>query len=189
MGKSEFVEGVGLETFHTRNRLVQSAHNNSLRSRDSYRWSEINAMSRFKNNKLNTWEKKSFQFQMHSAYQISSDLANVKNLYFLIQSSNAGPLANQSEGSGNFRGTVYLDDFEVKVRSKIQKTVRIVTRNVMNDLAEAGPVWTGEFRDSWVATSMGTGGTGTGGSYPYQLKDVPELPVTKKENTKKELMS
>jgi len=78
-----------------------------------------------------------------------------------------------------------IDDFEVKVRSKIQKTVRIVTRNVMNDLAEAGPVWTGEFRDSWVATSMGTGGTGTGGSYPYQLKDVPELPVTKRETNRK----
>ena len=78
-----------------------------------------------------------------------------------------------------------IDDFEVKVRSKIQKTVRIVTRNVMNDLAEAGPVWTGEFRDSWVATSMGTGGTGTGGSYPYQLKDIPELPITKRETNRK----
>ena len=31
-----------------------------------------------------------------------------------------------------------IDDFEVKVRSKIQKTVRIVTRNVMNDLAKQG---------------------------------------------------
>jgi hypothetical protein len=78
-----------------------------------------------------------------------------------------------------------IDDFEVKIRSKIQKTVRIVTRNVMNDLAEAGPVWTGEFRDSYVATSMGTSGTGTGGSYPYQLKDVPELPITKKETNRK----
>ena len=32
---------------------------------------------------------------------------------------------------------------------------------------------------------MGTGGTGTGGSYPYQLKDVPELPVTKRETSRK----
>tara|TARA_Y100001963_G_scaffold120611_1_gene168600 strand:+ start:45 stop:593 length:549 start_codon:yes stop_codon:yes gene_type:complete len=78
-----------------------------------------------------------------------------------------------------------IDAFEVAIRSKVNKTLRTVTRNVMNDLAEAGPVWTGEFRDSWIATSMGTGGTGTGGSYPYQLKDVPELPITKKEQNRK----
>ena len=77
-----------------------------------------------------------------------------------------------------------IDDFETKIRSKMNKTIRAVTRNVMNDLAQAGPVWTGEFRDSWVATSMGTGGTGTGGSYPYQLKDIPELPITKRETNR-----
>ena len=78
-----------------------------------------------------------------------------------------------------------IDDFETKIRSKMNKTIRAVTRNVMNDLAQAGPVWRGEFRDSWVATSMGTGGTGTGGSYPYQLKDIPELPITKRETNRK----
>ena len=78
-----------------------------------------------------------------------------------------------------------INNFEAKIRSKMNKTIRAVTRNVMNDLAEAGPVWTGEFRDSYVATSMGTGGTGTGGSYPYQLKDIPELPITKKETNRK----
>lgn len=77
-----------------------------------------------------------------------------------------------------------FDDFETKMRSKVTKTVRTVTRNVMNDLAEAGPVWTGEFRDSWIATSMGTGGT-SGGQFPYQLKDIPELPITKKELDRK----
>ena len=48
---------------------------------------------------------------------------------------------------------------EKKIRVQMNKVVREAAKEVMNGLAETGPVWSGEFRDSWVATSMGTGGT------------------------------
>lgn len=73
-----------------------------------------------------------------------------------------------------------LSEFERITRQKINKTVRTVARNIMNDLADAGPVWGGEFRDSWVAKSMATGAE-VPAVYPYKLKDIPELPITKRE--------
>ena len=53
---------------------------------------------------------------------------------------------------------------------------------VMNDLGRQGPAYSGEFRDSWVAVPVGTGASGSaGGEYPYQLSDVPELSLTRRE--------
>ena len=49
----------------------------------------------------------------------------------------------------------------------------------MNGLADAGPNWSGEFQDSWVA-SAASGGS-SGGAYPYTLSDIPKLPATKRE--------
>ena len=112
-----FFEGADISTFHNKSRYSPQGHHNSLRSREQYEWSELNSMGRFKNTKEGVWEKHSFQFQMHSAFMMGSDPSNVRNLYFLIQSSNGGPLTN---GSGNFRGTVYLDNFEVKESSDFQ---------------------------------------------------------------------
>jgi hypothetical protein len=66
------------------------------------------------------------------------------------------------------------------LRVKVNKTTRTVARNIMNDLAEAGPTWSGEFRDSWEAYSPATGQS-IPAAYPYKLSDIPELPVTARE--------
>jgi hypothetical protein len=47
----------------------------------------------------------------------------------------------------------------------------------MNDLAEAGPVWSGRFANSWVADAPGVG-KGPDGTYPYTIRDTPRLPDT-----------
>ena len=53
---------------------------------------------------------------------------------------------------------------------------------IMNDLGRLGPAYSGEFRDSWVAVPVGTGARGSiNGEYPYQLSDVPELSLTRRE--------
>jgi hypothetical protein len=63
---------------------------------------------------------------------------------------------------------------------KANKTVRTVARNLMNELAEIGPVWSGDFRDSYVARDVSSGQFRQA-KYPYKLGDIPELPLTKKE--------
>ena len=73
-----------------------------------------------------------------------------------------------------------LSDLERDLRAKANRAVRTVARNIMNDLAAAGPVWGGEFRDSWEAYSPSTGQS-IPAQYPYSIKDVPDLPLTKKE--------
>jgi hypothetical protein len=72
-----------------------------------------------------------------------------------------------------------LSDLERDIRTKTNRTVRTVARNIMNDLADAGPVWGGEFRDSWEAYSPATGES-ISAEYPYSLRDIPELPITKR---------
>lgn len=65
----------------------------------------------------------------------------------------------------------------------INDSARKATREIMNGVAEAGPEWTGEFKDSWVAsTPSGTTGSGT---YPYSLSDIPELSLTKRDVIRK----
>lgn len=71
-------------------------------------------------------------------------------------------------------------EFEKKARIKINKTVRTITRNLMNELAQAGPVWTGDFRDSYAAKDVSTGAFKEA-QFPYKLEDIPELPITLKE--------
>ena len=73
----------------------------------------------------------------------------------------------------------YISD---EVRVHTNRVARESTKEVMNGLAEAGPVWSGEFRDSWVAEGKGakTKG-GKTGSYPYSLWNVPKLSITLKE--------
>ena len=73
-----------------------------------------------------------------------------------------------------------IDDFVLKARRKQNIKVRTIAKNIMNDLAEAGPVWSGEFRDSYIATSLGTSISGSG-SFPYKVSDIPELKTTKKD--------
>tara|TARA_R100000329_G_scaffold125927_1_gene104500 strand:+ start:277 stop:864 length:588 start_codon:yes stop_codon:yes gene_type:complete len=53
---------------------------------------------------------------------------------------------------------------------------------IINGLAKAGPYWDGHFRNEWVAIPLGSGASGGGGgSYPYQLNNIPELAVNKNE--------
>ena len=67
-------------------------------------------------------------------------------------------------------------------RYRINLAVRKAAVEIMNGLAEAGPVYTGEFRDSWVAIPVGQGASGSvGGGYPYALSQVPQLSLTARE--------
>ena len=64
----------------------------------------------------------------------------------------------------------------------INTACRQTAVEIMNDLGRLGPAYTGEFRDSWIAIPFGTGATGNvGGEYPYQLSDVPELSLRRRE--------
>jgi len=70
---------------------------------------------------------------------------------------------------------------EKKMRVKINAMTRSAAKEVMNGLAEAGPVWSGEFRDSWKAMVAGGTAMGQAGGYPYSLANVPKLPITIKQ--------
>ena len=65
------------------------------------------------------------------------------------------------------------------VRRKAQSSARNAAVEIMNDLAKAGPNWTGEFANSWVADAPGVG-AGPEGSFPYTIRDTPKLPDTVK---------
>lgn len=60
---------------------------------------------------------------------------------------------------------------------------RQAAKEIMNGLAEAGPEWSGEFKNSWVAVAK-SGGVSTG-SYPYGLGNIPKLPATKRETARR----
>lgn len=65
---------------------------------------------------------------------------------------------------------------------RINLATRKAMVDVMNDLAEKGPAYSGAFRDSWIAIPKGSGASGsTGGEYPYQLNSVPRLSIKGKE--------
>ena len=62
---------------------------------------------------------------------------------------------------------------------KVNETARHAAVEIMNDLAEKGPEWTGDFKNSWMAIPAGKGASGSaGGEYPYTLDDVPILSNT-----------
>tara|TARA_Y100001938_G_scaffold126809_1_gene179096 strand:+ start:44 stop:670 length:627 start_codon:yes stop_codon:yes gene_type:complete len=70
--------------------------------------------------------------------------------------------------------------------AEINNGVRNAAVQVMNDLAKKGPVWSGEFRDSWIATSkQKTGGSASSGSFPYNLNNIPQLSLKQKQQVKK----
>jgi hypothetical protein len=76
-------------------------------------------------------------------------------------------------------------NFPKDLRESINLVSRFAAVELMNDLAEAGPEWTGEFQDSWIAIPMGKGASGsTGGGYPYDLDDVPKLSTSIKETAR-----
>ena len=69
------------------------------------------------------------------------------------------------------------------LRRKAQSAARHAAAEIMNDLAEKGPNWTGRFRDSWVADAPGQA-IGKKGSYPYSITDVAKLKDTVAEASK-----
>ena len=73
-----------------------------------------------------------------------------------------------------------VKNFNLEKRKELNNTVRMVAVQIMNDLAEAGPEWSGEFKNSWEAIPLGEGSKiGKSGSYPYKLDDIPRLSDTK----------
>jgi hypothetical protein len=76
-----------------------------------------------------------------------------------------------------------LRDLERDAYAWVNSAARNAAKEIMNGLAEAGPEWGGEFKDSWVADSPS--GASASGTYPYSLRDIPKLPATKKEAARK----
>ena len=73
-----------------------------------------------------------------------------------------------------------IDELDKQIRTKLNKTIRTATKSLMNGLAESGPVWSGDFRDSYIAQDVSTGKF-INAKFPYTLRDVPRLPITLKE--------
>ena len=87
---------------------------------------------------------------------------------------------------GTRKRDVRLGRLTDKMVLKINKGAREAAVQVMNDLGTIGPVWSGEFRDSWIAVSKQQGGSAaSSGSYPYNLSNVPQLSLQQKEQVKK----
>lgn len=75
-----------------------------------------------------------------------------------------------------------LRNVSIDALQAVNDACRQTAVQVMNDLGRLGPAYSGEFRDSWLAIPAGTGAGGSaGGDYPYQLSDVPELSVNRRE--------
>ncbi len=73
-----------------------------------------------------------------------------------------------------------VKNFNLEKRKELNNTVRTVAVQIMNDLAEAGPEWSGDFKNSWEAVPLGEGSKiGKSGSYPYKLNNIPQLSTAK----------
>ena len=73
-------------------------------------------------------------------------------------------------------------NFNLEQRRKVNATARSVAVKIMNDLAKAGPEWSGEFKNSWEAVALGEGSKiGKSGSFPYKIGNIPRLSTKKEE--------
>tara|TARA_Y100000361_G_scaffold87522_1_gene77764 strand:+ start:44 stop:673 length:630 start_codon:yes stop_codon:yes gene_type:complete len=64
----------------------------------------------------------------------------------------------------------------------INNGMRNAALDIINELAELGPNWDGNFIDEWIAIPLGKGASGeSGGVYPYKIDDIPTLAIDKKE--------
>lgn len=64
----------------------------------------------------------------------------------------------------------------------INNGMRGAALDIINELAELGPNWDGNFIDEWIAIPLGKGASGeSGGVYPYKIDDIPTLAINKKE--------
>jgi len=67
--------------------------------------------------------------------------------------------------------------FKKDLKKTITETSRRVCVEIMNDLAQKGPAYSGEFSSAWYAVPPGTepgGPRGTGKVYKYDLRNVPK---------------
>ena len=65
---------------------------------------------------------------------------------------------------------------------EVNQGIRGAALEIINELAELGPNWDGNFIDKWVAIPLGSGASGGGGgTYPYSIDHIPDLPINKKE--------
>lgn len=68
------------------------------------------------------------------------------------------------------------------IRKRVNASIRRAASEVMNDLAERGPRYSGEFIDNWVAIPVDKKNRAIStGSYPYKTRDIPQLATTVKE--------
>jgi hypothetical protein len=75
-----------------------------------------------------------------------------------------------------------IRNFGPDLLNAINQACRQSAVEIMNDLGRLGPAYTGNFRDSWIAIPVGTGASGAaGGDYPYQISDIPNLSLTRRE--------
>ena len=71
-------------------------------------------------------------------------------------------------------------NFNLEQRREVNAKARNVAVQIMNDLAKAGPEWSGEFKNSWEAVALGEGSKiGKSGSFPYKLSNIPQLSTSK----------
>jgi hypothetical protein len=68
-------------------------------------------------------------------------------------------------------------DLSRQARRDIINAARNSAKTILNDLAEAGPNWSGDFLNSWVTYAPGVG-SGSESGYPYLIKDMPNIPDT-----------
>ena len=65
---------------------------------------------------------------------------------------------------------------------EVNQGIRGAALEIINELAELGPNWDGNFIDEWIAIPLGKGASGeSGGVYPYKIDDIPTLAIDKKE--------
>ena len=65
---------------------------------------------------------------------------------------------------------------------EVNQGIRGAALEIINELAELGPNWDGNFIDEWIAIPLGKGASGeSGGVYPYKIDDIPTLAINKKE--------
>ena len=70
-----------------------------------------------------------------------------------------------------------LGQLKRDARRKAQSAARHAAAEIMNDLAEKGPNWSGRFKNSWVADAPGSA-VGKKADYPYKISDVAKLKDT-----------
>ena len=95
--------------------------------------------------------------------------------------------ANISSAGRRYFGTQKRDAKYLKpdVIAKANQALREAAAIVMNELADAGPYWDGTFRNNWEAEAIVGGiSSGSKGSYPYNVSNIPELEPSKKTASK-----